>query len=104
LVVGALLDRGIFSTQIEIKATVCQWLLKGHRTMLDLVEFDGLTRALPESLMVDPRTNTTNVLCFLDAPQSSSNWSYREQQGHNYFIDWYILPDSDGGVKTVFEV
>ncbi|KAF2241164.1 putative nonribosomal peptide synthase [Trematosphaeria pertusa] len=104
LVLGSLVNRAIFSTHVAPKATVREWLADVHKTTLDLVEFDGLTHGLPESLMADPRTNTTNVLCFLDVPQSSSNWNYRDQQGHNYLIDWYIFPDGNGGVKTEFEV
>lgn len=69
----ALLGRGIFSTNIARDSTVHEWLSEVHKTTLDLIESDGLTHGLPDSLMVDPHTNTTDVQCFLDAPQSPSN-------------------------------
>jgi amino acid adenylation domain-containing protein len=103
-VLGSLVNRSIFSTCVSSSATVSDWLTEVHKTALDLVEFDGLTHGLPEELMTDPRVNTTNVLCFLDAPQLPSDWSYHDQQGHNYLIDWYIFPHGNGSVKTVFEV
>ncbi|ORX91634.1 putative nonribosomal peptide synthase [Clohesyomyces aquaticus] len=103
-VLGSLVNRGIFYTHVAPKAKVHEWLADVHKTTLDLIEVDGLTHGLPESLMADPRTNTTNVLCFLDAPQLSPNWSYRDHQGHNYLIDWYLFPDANGSIRTVFEV
>ena len=103
-VLGSLLGRGIFTAHIDKNATVQDWLSNVHKTTLDLIESDGLTHGLPEALITDARSSTTNVLCFLDIPQSSPNWSYREQQGHNYLIDWYLFLESDGGLKTEFEV
>lgn len=104
LVLGPLVNRAIFSTRVGTKITVREWLAEVHQTTLNIVEFDGLTQGMSESIMADPRTNTTNVLCFLDMPPPSVNWSYTDRQGHNYLIDWYIFPDGDGGIKTEFEV
>ncbi|KAF1935300.1 putative nonribosomal peptide synthase [Clathrospora elynae] len=103
-VLGPLVNRSIFSTGVNPNATVRGWLAEVHQTALQLVEFDGLSHGLPESLMADPRTNTTIVLCFLDTPQSTSNWSFHDRQGHNYLIGWYLFPESDGGIKSTFEV
>jgi amino acid adenylation domain-containing protein len=104
LVLGSLVNRSIFSTHVASDANVREWLAEVHKTTLDMVEFDGLTHGLPDRFMTDPRTNTTNVLCFLDIPRTSSNWNYRDKQGHNYLIDWYIFHDIYGGIKTEFEV
>ncbi|OJI83929.1 hypothetical protein ASPTUDRAFT_29935 [Aspergillus tubingensis CBS 134.48] len=57
---------------------------------LDIIEFDGLTHSLPPSLMADPRTNTSNVLCFLDVPAPSPKWSHKDRQKHYYTLSWYI--------------
>ncbi|KAE9363953.1 putative nonribosomal peptide synthase [Stipitochalara longipes BDJ] len=102
-IVGPLLCRSLFSTAISPDATVHEWLAEVHKTTLDVLEFDGLYHALPDSLMVDPRTNTTNVLCFLDVPQPSSNWVHSDKQRHNYLMDWYIFQDGEG-VRTEFEI
>lgn len=69
--VGPLLRRALFSTGIGKDATVHDWLATVHKTTLDIIEFDGITHALPAYLMTDPRTNTCNVLCFLDLPAPS---------------------------------
>jgi hypothetical protein len=103
-VLGPLVNRILFGTRVKPDATVRSWLAEVHQTTLHLVEFDGLSHGLPDSLMADPRTNTTIVLCFLDMPKPSSNWSFRDRQGHNYLIGWYLFPESDGGIKSTFEV
>ncbi|KAE8391742.1 hypothetical protein BDV23DRAFT_182326 [Aspergillus alliaceus] len=79
-VVGPLLCRSLFSTSIGKDATVHDWL----------ATFDGLTHSLPPSLMAGPRTNTSNVLCFLDVPEPSRNWSHKDRQKHYYTLSWYI--------------
>lgn len=103
-IVGALVDSAPFSTAVPPQVTVSGWLADVHQTTLDVLEFDGLALSLPESLRSDPRTNTTNVLCFLDVPQpSTANWSYREKQRHNYLMDWYVFQDGEK-VATKFEI
>ncbi|KAL2017248.1 hypothetical protein VTK56DRAFT_2360 [Thermocarpiscus australiensis] len=102
-VVGPLLCRAPFSTAVASHVTVHEWLAAVHKTTLDVVEFDGLTHSLPDSLMSDPRTNTTNVLCFLDVPQPSNSWSHTDKQKHNYLMDWYIFQHGDV-VTTDFEI
>ena len=72
-VLGSLLGRGIFTAHIDKNATVQDWLNNVHKTTLDLIESDGLTHGLPEALITDSRSSTTNVLCVLDIPQSSPN-------------------------------
>ncbi|GLA63715.1 hypothetical protein AtubIFM55763_003383 [Aspergillus tubingensis] len=69
---------------------VYDWLATVHEITLDIIEFDGLTHSLPPSLMADPRTNTSNVLCFLDVPAPSPNWSHKDRQKHYYTLSWYI--------------
>ncbi|PYH39301.1 putative NRPS-like enzyme [Aspergillus neoniger CBS 115656] len=69
---------------------VYDWLTTVHEITLDIIEFDGLTHSLPPSLMADPRTNTSNVLCFLDVPAPSPNWSHKDRQKHYYTLSWYI--------------
>ncbi|PGG97402.1 hypothetical protein AJ79_09214 [Helicocarpus griseus UAMH5409] len=102
--VGAIVDSTPFSTAVPRHATVNEWLVQVHQTTLDVLEFDGLAFSLPDSLRADPRTCTTNVLCFLDVPEASTpNWSYREKQRHNYLMDWYIAQDGEG-VATMFEI
>ncbi|KAH1913003.1 hypothetical protein KXW47_006333 [Aspergillus fumigatus] len=78
-VVGPLLCRSLFSTSIVKDATAHDWLATVHKTTLDIIEFDGLTHSLPPSLMADPRTNTSNVLYFLDVPAPSQNWSHKDR-------------------------
>jgi hypothetical protein len=103
-VLGSLVSRSICSNAMNSKATVRDWLGDVHQTALQLVKFDGISHGLPDSLMADPRINTTIVLCFLDTPQSTSNWSFHGRQGHNYLIGWYLLPDRDDGIVSTFEV
>lgn len=122
-VVGPLLCTAPFSVPIPTSSspssfaesciTAQQWLVEVvHKTTLDVLEFDGLPQALPEALLgLDKRTNTTNVLCFLDVPSPSSSssggggdWKYTDRQWHNYLMDWYLFPDGEDGVKTVLEV
>ncbi|KAM0114423.1 hypothetical protein ACP6JC_009040 [Aspergillus fumigatus] len=67
------------STSIVKDATAHDWLATVHKTTLDIIEFDGLTHSLPPSLMADPRTNTSNVLYFLDVPAPSQNWSHKDR-------------------------
>ncbi|GIC93741.1 putative NRPS-like enzyme [Aspergillus udagawae] len=102
-VVGPLLCRSLFSTSIGKDATVHDWLSAVHKTTLDIIEFDGLTHSLPPSLMADPRTNTSNVLCFLDVPEPSRNWSHKDRQKHYYTLSWYITQRGQH-VATEFEV
>ncbi|KAM0112113.1 hypothetical protein ACP6JB_002136 [Aspergillus fumigatus] len=66
-------------TSIVKDATAHDWLATVHKTTLDIIEFDGLTHSLPPSLMADPRTNTSNVLYFLDVPAPSQNWSHKDR-------------------------
>ena len=89
-VVGPLLSRASFSASIGKDVTIHDWLATVHKTTLDIIEFDGTTHALPASLIADPRTNTSNVLCFLDLPAPSRNWSHRDRQKHYYTLSWYI--------------
>ncbi|KAF5855854.1 hypothetical protein ETB97_008318 [Aspergillus alliaceus] len=102
-VVGPLLCRSLFSTSIGKDATVHDWLATVHETTLDIIEFDGLTHSLPPSLMADPRTNTSNVLCFLDVPEPSRNCSHKDRQKHYYTLSWYITQRAEH-VATEFEV
>ena len=103
-VVGALVDGTPFSTAVPAHSTVHEWLIDVHKTTLNVLEFDGLALSLPDSLRSDPRTNTTNVLCFLDVPMASSpNWKYTEKQRHNYLIDWYVFQEGES-VMTYFEI
>ena len=103
-IVGAVVDGTPFSTAVPAHATVREWLVEVHKTTLNVLEFDGLALSLPEYLNFDPRTNTTNVLCFLDVPVASTpNWSFREKQRHNYLIDWYVYQDGEM-VMTDFEI
>ncbi|RYO84859.1 hypothetical protein DL762_005440 [Monosporascus cannonballus] len=102
-VVGPLLSRVPFSNAVPTHARVHEWLAEVHKTNLDVLEFDGLVHSFPDSLMFDPRTNKTFVLCFLDVPQTSPNWSYTDKQRHNYLMDWSIFQDGTD-VTTVFQV
>lgn len=102
-VVGPLLCRSLFSTSIDRDATVHGWLATVHKITLDIIEFDGLTHSLPASLMADPRTNTSNVLCFLDVPAPSQNWSHKDRQKHYYTLSWYITQRGEY-VATELEV
>ncbi|KAF7170626.1 hypothetical protein CNMCM5623_002997 [Aspergillus felis] len=102
-VVGPLLCRSLFSTSIAKDATVHNWLATVHKTTLHIIEFDGLTHSLPPSLMADPRTNTSNVLCFLDVPEPSRNWSHKDRQKHYYTLSWYVTQRGEH-VATEFEV
>ncbi|GIJ83213.1 putative hybrid PKS-NRPS biosynthetic cluster [Aspergillus pseudoviridinutans] len=102
-VVGPLLCRSLFCTSIGKDSTVHNWLATVHKTTLDIIEFDGLIHSLPPSLMADPRTNTSNVLCFLDVPEPSRNWSHKDRQKHYYTLSWYITQRSEH-VATEFEV
>ncbi|KAB8238270.1 putative NRPS-like enzyme [Aspergillus alliaceus] len=102
-VVGPLLCRSLFSTSIGKDATVHDWLATVHETTLDIIEFDGLTHSLPPSLMADPRTNTSNVLCFLDVPEPSRNCSHKDRQRYYYTLSWYITQRGEH-VATEFEV
>ena len=60
-------------------ATVRGWLAEVHQTALQIIEFDGLSHGLPDSLMADLSINTTIVLCFLDTPESTFNWSFHDR-------------------------
>lgn len=103
--VGCLIGGAPFSTAVPGNTTVHAWLASVHKAALDMLEFDGLTVALPGNFRSDLRMNTTNVLCFLDmAKPSTSNWKYTERQRHNYLLDWYIFEDEDGTVGTTFEI
>ncbi|CAN9404340.1 unnamed protein product [Alternaria alternata] len=103
-VLGPLVNRSIFSALVNPHATVHDLLAEVHQTALQLIEFDGLSHGLPEPLMADPRTNTTIILCFLDTPQTTSNWTFHDRQGHSYLIAWYLFPASDGSIKSTFEI
>ena len=103
-IVGAVVNSTPFSTAVPTHVTVHEWLAEVHKTTLDVLEFDGLALSLPDFLRSDPRTNTTNVLCFLNVPEASTpNWNYREKQRHNYLMDWYIFQEGEG-VATMFEI
>ena len=103
-IVGAVVDATPFSTAVPAHSTVREWLVEVHKTTLDVLEFDGLALSLPDYLTSDPRTNTTNVLCFLDVPVASTpNWIFREKQRHNYLIDWYVYQKGEL-VMTDFEI
>ncbi|KAJ5496623.1 nonribosomal peptide synthase [Penicillium fimorum] len=102
-VVGPLLCRAPYCTAVPAQVTVHEWLAEVHQTTLDVLEFDGLPQGLPDSLLADQRTNTTIVLCFLDFPQPSANWSYRDNQKHSYLMSWHIFQHGEG-LKTDFEI
>ncbi|KAH8805421.1 putative nonribosomal peptide synthase [Xylogone sp. PMI_703] len=102
-VVGTLLCRAPISTIIPVNATVHEWLAGLHKTVLDVLEFDGLTHSLPPSIMSDPRTNSTQVQCLLDMPEPSTNWSYQDRQKHGYKLYWFIFQDGTN-VSTIFEI
>ncbi|RBA17287.1 hypothetical protein FPRO05_02011 [Fusarium proliferatum] len=102
-VVGPLLSRVPFSAPVPSSGRVHEWLAEVHKATLDTLEFDGLSHALPDSIMADPRLNATIVLCFLDVPQPSANWTYSDKQRHNYLLNWSIFQEGDD-VTNVFEV
>ncbi|KAF5654520.1 nonribosomal peptide synthetase 11 [Fusarium sp. NRRL 25303] len=102
-VVGPLLSRVPFSTPVPSSGHVHEWLAEVHKATLDTLEFDGLSHALPDSIMADPRLNATIVLCFLDVPQSSANWGYSDKQRHNYLLNWSIFQEGHE-VTNVLEV
>jgi hypothetical protein len=102
-IVGAVIDSAPFGIAVPRDLTVHKWLAKVNKQTLDILEFEGLGLSLPASLKSDRRTNTTNVLCFLDMNEASTtNWTYHETQKHSYLIDWYVLQDQDF-VLSVFE-
>ncbi|KAF2713299.1 putative nonribosomal peptide synthase [Pleomassaria siparia CBS 279.74] len=101
-VVGPVVGKSPFSTAVPAQSTVHEWLAQVHKTTLDVMEFDGVTSSLPESMLGSPCTNSTNVLCFLDMPQASTSWTFKDKQKHNYLMDWYLFPHGDG-LKTEFE-
>ncbi|CAI6338802.1 unnamed protein product [Periconia digitata] len=106
-VVGCLTDSGPFATRVpkdHTDLTIYDWIAQVHKSTLNLFELDGLYQALPKSLLSDPHTNTTNVLCFLNMdPPSTPHWSYAETQKHVYHISWYAFQDGDN-VATQFEI
>lgn len=102
-VVGPLLSRVPFSAPVPSSGRVHEWLAEVHKATLDTLEFDGLSHALPDSIMADPRLNATIVLCFLDVPQPSANWSYSDKQRHNYLLNWSIFQEGHE-VTNVLEV
>ncbi|PTB42729.1 hypothetical protein M441DRAFT_57395 [Trichoderma asperellum CBS 433.97] len=101
-VVGPVVGKSPFSTAVPAQKNVHEWLSEVHKTTLDIMEFDGVTSSLPESMLANPTTNSTNVLCFLDMPQASTSWTFKDKQKHNYLMDWYLFPQGDG-LKTEFE-
>ncbi|KAH7371053.1 putative nonribosomal peptide synthase [Pyrenochaeta sp. MPI-SDFR-AT-0127] len=102
--VGCLVDSAPFSASVDPSLTVHTWLTTVHQTTLDILEFAGLALALPESIRMDPRTVTTNVLSFLDMESPSTpNWSYQEKQRHSYPIVWYVHSE-DENVAARFEI
>ena len=102
-IVGAVANSAPFSTAVPTDITVHEWLAQVHKTILDILEFDGIFLSLPDSIRSDRRTNTTIVLCFLDVPEASTpNWSYSEKQQHSYLMDWHIFQEG-GVVMTKFE-
>lgn len=103
-VLGPLVNRSIFSAGVDPHGKVLDLLAEVHQTALQLLKFDGLSHGPPVSLMADPRTNTTIILCFLDMPQTTSNWTFRDHQGHSYLIAWYFFSAGDGGIKSTFEI
>jgi hypothetical protein len=52
--VGAGRGRSPFSTAVASQVAVHEWLAVVHQTTLDVVEFDGLTHSLPDSLTMPP--------------------------------------------------
>lgn len=101
-VVGPVVGKSPFSTEVPVGKTVREWLSEVHQLTLDIMEFDGVTSSLPDSMRANPTTNTTNVLCFLDMPKTSTSWTFKDKQKHNYLLDWYLFPHGDG-LKTEFE-
>ncbi|KAF9693972.1 hypothetical protein EKO04_007721 [Ascochyta lentis] len=101
-VVGPVVGKAPFSAAIPSGKTVHEWLSEVHKTTLDIMEFDGVTSSLPDTMLASLTTNTTNVLCFLDMPQGSTSWTFKDKQKHNYLMDWYLFPHGDG-LKTEFE-
>lgn len=101
-VVGPVVGKSPFSTEVPVAKTVHEWLAEVHKLTLDIMEFDGVTSSLPESMRANPTTNSTNVLCFLDMPRTSNSWTFKDKQKHNYLLDWYLFPHGDG-LKTEFE-
>ncbi|RMZ69743.1 nonribosomal peptide synthetase 5 [Pyrenophora seminiperda CCB06] len=102
-IVGAVIDRAPFGIAVSKELSVHKWLAEVHKRTLDILEFEGLGMSLPTFLKSDRRTNTTNVLCFLDMNEASTpNWTYHEMQKHWYLIDWYVLQENDC-VLSVFE-
>ncbi|KAK2826891.1 hypothetical protein FQN49_007354 [Arthroderma sp. PD_2] len=99
----ALATRAPFSATIPAQKTVYEWLVEMHQTTLDILEFDGLMHSLPEYLMQDRRIKSTNVLCVLDMPQSSTNWSYKDMQEHHFMMSWYVSQDGQG-LKTEIDI
>ncbi|KAL6365731.1 hypothetical protein LRP88_01732 [Fusarium phalaenopsidis] len=102
-IVGPLTTRAPFSTAVPSKTTVQEWLAKVNQLNLDMLEFDGLMHSLPESLMQDPRTKSTIVLCLLDMPQGSSDWSHKEKQEHHFSMLWHVYEDAEV-VKTEVDI
>ncbi|KAJ5752421.1 hypothetical protein N7520_009338 [Penicillium odoratum] len=101
-VVGPVVGKSPYSTDVPVGKKVGEWLSELHNLTLDIMEFDGVTASLPEYLRASPTTNTTNVLCFLDMPQASTSWTFKDKQKHNYLLDWYLFSKGDG-IKTDFE-
>ncbi|KAH8131303.1 hypothetical protein LI328DRAFT_161130 [Trichoderma asperelloides] len=81
-VVGPVVGKSPFSTAVPAQKNVHDWLSEVHKTTLDIMEFDGVTSSLPETMLANPTTNSTNK--------------------HNYLMDWYLFPQGDG-LKTEFE-
>jgi hypothetical protein len=100
-IVAPLVYRAPISIPVPKEISVQEWLTEIYRLNLELLEVDGMTLALPGSILADKRTNSNIVLCFV-VPEPSQSWSYAEKQRHQYVISWHIFSE-DGYIKTRFE-
>lgn len=94
-IVGPLTTRAPFSTTVPASMTVDEWLSELHQKTLDVLSFDGLMHSLPDCIMQDERTKSTVVLCLLDMPLPSANWTFSDKQDQPLMMMWHVAQHGD---------
>lgn len=103
-VVGPLVGRAPFSTAVPAGETVRAWLAGVHQLTLDVMEFDGVAGALPDSMRGNPVITSTNVQYLLDMPGVPPAWTFKATQRHGFLLDWYLYPSrGDEELRTELE-
>lgn len=104
--VGAMNCRVPFATEIPAEATVHEWLMDMHSTLLSVAELENLCQSLDTSICPQEYFKT-GVQAYLYMPQPPASWEVHDKptgQAGSIGMVWRVQPTGNEAVEAELEI